>query len=76
MGRSRGDLVIFVSKRLIQLVAVLFGVVTITFFFTHVAIPNPCYVWSGPRATQATIQQCIDKNDLDKPLLDQYVLYI
>jgi len=76
VGRSKGDLVIFVSKRLIQLVAVLFGVVTITFFFTHVAIPNPCYVWSGPRATQATIQQCIEKNDLDKPLFDQYVLYL
>ncbi len=76
MGRSQGDLVIFIGKRLVQLVPVLFGVVTITFFFTHVAVPNPCYIWSGPRATQSTIQQCIVNNDLDKPLFDQYVRYL
>src|SRR3989442_12932955 len=65
-----------VSKRLIQLVAVLFGVVTITFFFTHAPTLNPSYVWSGPGAPQPTSKQCIDKNDLDKPLFDQYVLYL
>lgn len=76
MGRSRGDLIIFVSKRLLQLIPVVFGVVTITFFFTHMAIPNPCNVWAGPRATQSTIQQCIVNNGLDKPMLDQYLTYL
>lgn len=76
MGRSRSDLLVFGAKRLLQLIPVLFGVVTITFFFTHVAIPNPCNVWSGPRATQATIQQCIINNGLDRPLLEQYVTYL
>ena len=76
MGRNPSDLVVFVGKRLIQLVAVLFGVVTITFFFTHIAIPNPCYVWSGPRATDATIQLCIHNNDLDKPPVTQYFNYL
>ncbi len=76
VGRNPSDLVLFVGKRLLQLVAVLFGVVTITFFFTHIAIPNPCNVWSGPRATDATIQLCIHNNDLDKPPLTQYVNYI
>src|SRR6267378_8454290 len=76
MGRNPSDLVIFVGKRLLQLIAVLFGVVTITFFFTHIAIPNPCNVWSGPRATDATIQLCIHNNDLDKPPLTQYFNYL
>ncbi|HEY5538197.1 MAG TPA: ABC transporter permease [Thermoplasmata archaeon] len=76
MGRSRSDLVVFVGKRLLTLIPVLFGVVTITFFFTHVAIPDPCNVWSGPRATQSTIQQCIVNNGLDRPLLDQYATYL
>ena len=76
MGRSRSDLVVFIAKRLLQLVPVIFGVVTITFFFTHLALPNPCAVWSGPRATEATIQQCIVNNDLDKPPLTQFVNYV
>ncbi len=76
MGRSRGNLILFVGKRLAQLVPVLFGVVTITFIFTHLAVPNPCNVWSGPRATQSTIQLCIANNDLDKPLATQYFSYL
>lgn len=76
MGRSRGDLIIFVGKRLVMLIPVLFGVVTITFIFTHMAVPNPCLVWSGPRATQVTIQNCIVNNDLDKPLPNQYLRYL
>jgi len=76
MGRSTSDLVVFIGKRLLFLIPVLFGVVTITFFFTHVAIPNPCNVWSGPRATQQTIHQCIINNHLDQPLLSQYTVYL
>jgi len=76
LGRSRSDLVVFIAKRLLQLIPVIFGVVTITFFFTHIALPNPCAVWSGPRATEATIQQCILNNDLDKPPLTQFVNYV
>lgn len=76
MARNPSDLAVFAGKRFVQLLAVLFGVVTITFFFTHIAIPNPCYVWSGPRATDATIQLCIHNNDLDKPPLTQYLNYL
>ncbi len=76
MGRSRGDLIVFIAKRLVTLIPVLFGVVTITFIFTHLAVPNPCNVWSGPRATQVTIQQCIVNNDLDKPVFNQYASYL
>ncbi len=76
MGRSKSDLLIFLGKRLLQLVPVVLGVVTITFFFTHIAVPNPCLIWSGPRATQHTIDLCIANNDLDKPFVTQYLTYL
>jgi ABC-type dipeptide/oligopeptide/nickel transport system permease component len=76
MGRNASDLVIFIGKRFLFLIPVLFGVVTITFFFTHIAIPNPCNVWSGPRATDQTIRQCIINNNLDKPLPVQFGAYL
>ena len=76
MGRSRGDLLIFIGKRLLTLIPVLFGVVTITFIFSHLAVPHPCNVWAGPRATQVTIQQCIVNNDLDKPVFTQFTSYL
>ncbi len=75
MGRNRSDLVIFVGKRLLQLVPVLFGVVTITFFFTHVAVPNPCGAWTKAR-TPGAIQACVVTFGFDKPLSVQYTSYL
>ncbi len=37
MGRSPSDLIVFVGKRLLQLLPVLAGVVLLTFFVTHLA---------------------------------------
>jgi len=45
MGRSLGDLAIFIAKRLLQLVPVLFGITVLTFFFTHASVVNPCAAW-------------------------------
>ncbi len=75
MGRSRSDLVVFVGKRLLQLIPVILGVVTITFFFTHVAVPNPCASWTKAR-TPAAVQQCVITFGLDKPLPTQFVNYL
>ncbi len=75
MGRSGTDLGIFVGKRLLQLIPVLFGVITITFFFTHVAVANPCAAWTRARS-QSAIQQCTINFGLDKPLPTQYWNYL
>ncbi len=66
---------IFVGKRLLQLVPVLFGVVTITFFFTHVAVPNPCAAWTKAR-NPAAVQACVITFGFDKPLWVQYTTYL
>lgn len=75
MGRSRSDLVIFVGKRLLQLIPVVLGVVTITFFFTHAATDNPCASWTKARTIEA-VEQCKVTFGLDKPLPTQFVNYL
>lgn len=75
MGRSYSDLAVFVGKRLLQLIPALFGVVTITFFFTHVAIPNPCAAWTKAK-TAAQVQQCVITFGFNQPLWTQYVTYL
>lgn len=76
MGRNNSDLVIFIGKRLLQLVPVVLGVVVITFFFTHVAVQNPCAIWAGPHATQDQINACRVKFGLDRPLTNQFWAYL
>src|SRR6266568_5038447 len=76
MGRNKSDLIVFVGKRLVQLLPVVLGVIVITFFFTHVAVQNPCAIWAGPHATQDQIQQCVIRFGLNKPLTDQFWNYL
>jgi len=76
VGRNNSDLVIFIGKRLLQLVPVVLGVVVITFFFTHVAVQNPCAIWAGPHATQDQINACRVKFGLDRPLTNQFWAYL
>src|SRR5439155_207898 len=76
MGRNRSDLIVFAGRRLVQLVPVLLGVVIITFFFTHVAVPDPCAIWAGAHAQPYQIQNCRSTFGLDKPLPDQFVAYL
>lgn len=75
MGRNPSDLVVFIGKRLLLLVPVVFGVMVITFFFTHVAVQDPCVVWY-PHAKPATIQACIRTFGLDQPIWVQFYRYL
>src|SRR3989441_1447634 len=76
MGRNKSDLIVFVGKRLVQLLPVVLGVIVITFFFTHVAVQNRCAIWAGPHATQDQIQACIVRFGLDRPLPEQFWRYM
>ncbi len=57
MGRSLVDLLIFVGKRLLQLVPVLIGIIVLAFVFTHISVVNPCAIWY-PHAKQTILNQC------------------
>ena len=76
MGRNKSDLVIFVGKRLIYLVPVLIGLITITFIFSHASIQNPCAVWVGPHASPSTVAHCIDYFQVSQPVWTQYSTYL
>lgn len=73
MGRSAEDLAIFVGRRLLQLVAVLFGVILLTFLVTHVAAVNPCPRWY-PKAGSATLAHC--EAQFRDPILVQFWHYL
>jgi ABC-type dipeptide/oligopeptide/nickel transport system permease component len=73
MGRSPSDLILFVGKRLLQLVPVVFGVIVLTFFFTHLNVGNICNAWY-PHAGSATIKNC--EASVNSPILNQFTTYL
>lgn len=66
----------YIFKRVLLGILVLLGVVTITFFLTHVLPSNPAAQWVGPRATQEQINAATIKLGLDKPLIVQFEKYL
>ena len=76
MGRSLGDLAIFIGKRLVLLIPVIIGLMTITFLFSHAGAVNPCAIWVGPHASPSTYQHCVDYFGVNKPWYDQYATYL
>ncbi|MFI5415078.1 MAG: ABC transporter permease [Candidatus Lutacidiplasmatales archaeon] len=73
MGRNPSDLILFIGKRLVQLVPVLFGVILLTFFFTHLDLTNVCNEWY-PHAGGATIHAC--EASVNQPLVNQFFQYL
>tara|TARA_X000001036_G_scaffold71577_1_gene62901 strand:- start:5709 stop:6677 length:969 start_codon:yes stop_codon:yes gene_type:complete len=53
-----------------------FGVSIITFVVTRVLPGNPAYLIVGVQADQSTVDAVIDKLGLDKPIIEQYHLYM
>jgi peptide/nickel transport system permease protein len=76
MGRSKIDLFVFVVKRVVWLVPVVFGLITITFFAGHASVRNPCAVWVGPHASPDTVRQCNEYFGVNLPVWDQYTSYV
>jgi ABC-type dipeptide/oligopeptide/nickel transport system permease component len=75
VGRSPSDLFVFIGKRVLQLIPVIVGTVTITFVFARLSIADPCQVWSGPHASPTTVKACINYFGLKLPLWTQYERY-
>lgn len=58
------------------MIFVLFGVITITFFISHVIPADPVGAIMGPHAPQELIEKTRAKWGLDKPLYEQYSVYV
>ena len=75
MGRSPGDLLIFVAKRLILLVPTIVGVLAITFTLSIVATPNPCLFWF-PKIKPNQVPACEAHFGLNQPPFVQFYDYL
>jgi peptide/nickel transport system permease protein len=76
LTRRASDLIVFVAKRLAQLLPVLFGVIAITFFFSRISIRNPCAAWLGPHASKTAVKGCIAYFGTNLPLWQQFERYL
>lgn len=65
----------FLVKRLLQLVPVLIGLITITFLLMNVIPSNPVRLAIGPQASMETEERVRREFGLDRPLWEQYINY-
>ncbi|HEX2902626.1 MAG TPA: ABC transporter permease [Jatrophihabitans sp.] len=66
----------FLYRRIPQTVIVLFGVVTLAFFMTHVVPGDPARLIAGPNASAATVASIHRQLGLDRSLAYQYWLFV
>jgi len=69
-------LINFVIRRLVFQIFVLFGVLVITFFISHVVPGDPALLLAGPRASPEIVAKLRRDLGLDQPLHKQFVLYL
>ena len=66
----------FLFRRFIGIIAVMIGVSLITFAISHVIPADPVAAALGDHATDSQIAAFRAEYGLDKPLVDQYVIYV
>ena len=71
MGRAR-----YIRRRLVLMVFVLFGVTIVIFSMVHFLPGDPAAVLLGDRATVQNVADLRDQLGLNRPLLDQYWLFV
>jgi peptide/nickel transport system permease protein len=69
-------LLIYIARRLLLLIPTLLGVTIVCFSLVRVLPGNPAYFILGPYATEEDIEQVKTELGLDKPLYQQYVIYL
>ena len=65
-----------ISARLLQAIPVVIGVVVITFLLTRALPGDPAVYFAGDAADAASIQQVRETLGLDKPLPQQFLIYV
>lgn len=66
----------FVSRRLLQLVPVLFGIVVVVFLFVRLIPGDPATVMLGAYATPETLEALRVDLGLDQPLWRQFLIFL
>lgn len=66
----------YIIRRLIEAFPVVFGVSILVFMLVHLIPGDPAIALLGERATEENIAQIRDRLGLDKPLPEQYVIWV
>ena len=66
----------FLGQRAAYLAFQLLGVVTVTFFLVHLIPGNPAQALAGVGASKETVAAIEHQLGLDKPLVEQYWIYL
>lgn len=66
----------FTAKRLMMVLLMLLGLLGITFTISHIAPGDPAALAAGPDATQEMIELIRAEYGLDKPLPQQFLIYL
>lgn len=66
----------YITRRLLYMLPVLLGVVTITFFLGHMAPGDPALAMAGQRATEDQLESIRRHYGFDQPLHIQYGYYL
>jgi ABC-type dipeptide/oligopeptide/nickel transport system permease component len=66
----------FLARRLVLTIPVLLGVATLVFSLIHLIPGDPARAMLGESASQADVDELRGRLGLDRPLLEQYALYL
>jgi peptide/nickel transport system permease protein len=66
----------YILKRLLLIIPIFFVVSSITFVVVRIIPANPLIIWVGPKATAEQIARARIELGLDKPLYEQYFIYV
>lgn len=69
-------MLVFIAKRLLFMVFVLFGITVLTFMLTQIVPGNPARLMAGQHATAEQVQALSEQYGLDKPALTRFGIYI
>ena len=66
----------FVARRIVQVIPVLFGITVVTFFLLRLIPGDPALAILGEHYTKASATQLRHSLGLDRPLIEQYLMYM
>jgi len=75
-GSRAGSLTIFVARRVLWMIPIVFFVILITFFLMHLAPGSPWDKEGGRQLSQVVVNNLNAKYGLNKPEYQQFLLYL
>lgn len=66
----------YILKRILLLIVTLFGLSIVIFVVSHIAPGDPARLAAGPFATEEMVEHLRKEFGLDKPLIQQYLIFL